>query len=151
MSDSAPYLPRQVISCETALTLLNAAIAAARDKSVALSIAIVDSAGHLVTAVRMDGAAFVTIEIARGKAFACAATGGQPGGALAGRYNDNPMVWGNAASLGYGAPMLPSRGALPVFMNDTLIAAIGASGAPSEVDEAVLAAAIEAIGATTKL
>jgi uncharacterized protein GlcG (DUF336 family) len=126
---------------------IEAGMAFARDKGVTLSFAVVDSAGHLVAAARMDGAPFVTIEVARGKAFASAATGGQPGGALAQRYRDNPMVWGNAGPLGYGAPMLPAQGSLPIWRDGRLLGAIGASGAPSDVDEAALAHALETIGA----
>jgi uncharacterized protein GlcG (DUF336 family) len=121
----------------------------ARSKDVMLSIVVVDTAGHLVAAGRMDGASFITIEVARGKAFACAATGGQPGSALAQRFRDNPMVWGNTADLGYGAPMLPATGSLPIFFGKKLVGAIAASGAPSEVDEAAVAAGILAINATS--
>ena len=115
----------------------NEAIAAAMDyaraKGVTLSFVVVDTAGHLVAAGRMDGAPFITIEVARGKAFACVATGGQPGSALAQRFRDNPMVWGNTAGLGYGAPMLPATGSLPIYLGKNLVGAIAASGAPSDV------------------
>lgn len=131
----------------------NEAIAAAMDyaraKGVTLSFVVVDTAGHLVAAGRMDGAPFITIEVARGKAFACVATGGQPGSALAQRFRDNPMVWGNTAGLGYGAPMLPATGSLPIYLGKNLVGAIAASGAPSEVDEAAVAAGISVINASS--
>ena len=124
-------------------------IAQARDRGVALSFAVLDAAGHLVASARMDGASFITAEVARGKAFACVATGGVPGAALAQRYRDNPMVWGNVSSLGYGAPLLPAQGSLPIRRGGVLIGAMGASGAPSEIDEAVVAAAIAVISGET--
>lgn len=131
----------------------NEAIAAAMDyaraKGVTLSFVVVDTAGHLVAAGRMDGAPFITIEVARGKAFACVATGGQPGSALAQRFRDNPMVWGNTAGLGYGAPMLPATGSLPIYLGKNLVGAIAASGAPSDVHEAAVAAGISAINASS--
>ena len=136
-----------LISYELARRVLDAGIADAAARGVRIAFAIVDSAGHLVVAARMDGAPFVTTEVARGKAFACAATGGQPGSALAKRYQENPMVWGNAGVLGYGGPLLPATGSLPIRLDGHLIGAIGASGAPSDVDEAVIATAIAAIGA----
>jgi uncharacterized protein GlcG (DUF336 family) len=83
----------------------------------------------------MDGAPFVTSEVARGKAFAIVATGGVPGDELAKRYVENPQVWSNASSLGWGAPLLPSRGAYPVYIGGVLVGAVGASGAPSEMGE----------------
>ncbi len=85
----------------------------------------------------------------RGKAYASVATGGQPGSALAQRFLDNPMVWGNVASLGLGAPLLPATGSMPIFFGGDLVGAIAASGAPSEVDEAAVLAGILAINATS--
>lgn len=123
-----------------------AAVSIATEKGVALSFAIVDAAGHLVAAARMDGAPFMTVDVARGKAFASAATGGQSGATLAQRYRENPMVWGNASALGYGAPLLPSQGSLPIFLKGSFVGAIGASGAPSAIDEEIIKQAIETIG-----
>jgi glc operon protein GlcG len=144
---SPPLIPQTLISYRKAVEAIQAAMDYGRGKGVSLSVVVVDSAGHLVAAGRMDGASFITIEIARGKAFASVATGGHPGSALAQRYRDNPMVWGNAATLGYGAPLLPATGSLPIFFGDTLVGAIGASGAPSEIDEAAVGQGIAAIGA----
>lgn len=140
---------QRLISYKKANDAIAAAMDYARGKGVALSFVVVDAAGHLVAAGRMDGAAFITIEVARGKAYACAATGGQPGSALAQRFRDNPMVWGNVADLGYGAPLLPATGSLPIFFGKDLVGAIAASGAPSEVDEAAVLAGILAINATS--
>lgn len=137
-----------LIDYDRAVAAIHAGMDYARTNGVRLSFVVLDSAGHLVAAGRMDGAPFVTAEIARGKAFASVATGGQSGSALAARYRDNPMVWGNVASLGYGAPMLPAAGSFPIWANGVLIGSMGASGAPSEVDEAAVTHAIRAIGAS---
>jgi len=138
----------ELISYRRAQEVIAAGVEFARARNVSLSFVVLDSAGHMVAAARMDGASFLTTEVARGKAFACAATGGQPGGVLAQRFKDNPMVWGNVASLGVGAPLLPATGSLPIFFHGVFSGAMGASGAPSEVDEAVVRQAIESIGAT---
>jgi glc operon protein GlcG len=45
--------------------------------------------------------------------------------------------------------MLPATGSLPIFFGKNLVGAIAASGAPSEVDEAAVAAGILAINATS--
>ena len=142
-------IPQLLISYGKANKAIAAAMDYARDKGVKLSFVVVDAAGHLVAAGRMDGAPFVTIEVARGKAYASVATGGQPGSALAQRFLDNPMVWGNVASLGLGAPLLPATGSMPIFFGGHLVGAIAASGAPSEVDEAAVLAGILAINATS--
>jgi glc operon protein GlcG len=142
-------MPQFLISYKKANEAIAAAMHYAHDKGVRLSFAVVDAAGHLVAAGRMDGAPFVTIEVARGKAYASAATGGQPGSALAQRYLENPMVWGNVAGLGLGAPLLPATGSLPIFFGGDLVGAMAASGAPSEIDEAAVLAGILAINANS--
>jgi glc operon protein GlcG len=132
-------------------SLANEAIAAtmqyARRVDVVLSIVVVDVGGHVVSAGRMDGAPFITIEVARGKAFASAATGGQPGSALAQRFQENPMVWGNVAAL--ETPLFPAAGSLPIFVEGQLVGAIAASGAISATDEAAVLAGITAIRASS--
>jgi uncharacterized protein GlcG (DUF336 family) len=114
-----------LISHDLARRVIDAGIAEAQVRDVALSFVILDSAGHLVAAARMDGAPFITTEVARGKAFASVATGGAAGTDLDQRYRGNPMVWGNAGPLGYGAPLLPARGSLPLRLDGRLIGAIG--------------------------
>jgi glc operon protein GlcG len=138
------------ITLAQATHLIDGARSYAQNKLLAISIVVLDAAGHLVASARMDGAPFVTPEIARGKAYAAIATGGVPGDELAGRFTQNPMVWSNTASLGYGAPLLPAEGALPIFINSVLAGSVGASGAPSDEDVNAIKAGIAAIGATTK-
>ncbi|HMA51689.1 MAG TPA: heme-binding protein [Magnetospirillaceae bacterium] len=151
MTDSnAPLNSLTLIGYSDAMAAISAGASIAKERGVALSFAVLDAAGHLVASARMDGAPFITVEVARGKAFACAATGGVPGAALAQRFRDNPMIWGNTAALGYGAPMLPAQGALPIRRQGVLIGAMAASGAPSDIDEAVVAQAIAAIGGESR-
>ncbi|AEI83039.1 hypothetical protein CNE_BB2p02320 (plasmid) [Cupriavidus necator N-1] len=135
-----------LISYKQASQALEAAVRLAQGHNTALSFVVVDSAGHLVAAARMDGTPFVTIEVARGKAFACVATGGQSGRALRQRYVDHPMVWGNISSLGYGAPLLPAIGSQPIWVKGELIGAMGVSGGAAEIEEETLKNAIESIG-----
>ncbi|WOF42995.1 heme-binding protein [Sphingopyxis indica] len=145
MESDTTCIVQYLVSSRMARNIIEAGIAEAERVGHALSFAIVDTAGHLVASARMDGAGPVTIEIARGKAFATAATGGQPGDSLAQRFQENPQVWGNAGSLGYGAPMLPAAGSLPIKIDGRVVGAIGASGAPSAVDVAVISAALNAV------
>src|SRR6187551_2890878 len=55
--------------------LSTAACEAARELGVPMTIAVVDSGGHLVSLARMDGTPFVITEIAVGKAFTAAGFG----------------------------------------------------------------------------
>jgi len=93
----------------------------------------------------MDGARLNTIEFARGKAYA-SNFAGRPSGVLQESYTNNPGLWGNAASLGYGGPLLPSRGALPIMLNGQGAGAMGGSGGPAQEDENAVRAGLAAVG-----
>ncbi|MGU7782119.1 GlcG/HbpS family heme-binding protein [Burkholderia sp. PU8-34] len=127
--------------------LLGIAVAAASARHLAMSFAVVDPGGHLLAAVRMDGAPFATLDFARGKAFASVALGGQSGATLEQRYRDDPSEYSNVSGAAYYAPFLPARGVFPVFQDGHLLGAVGAGGAPSAIDDEVLKEAIETFGA----
>lgn len=146
---AASPLASYSLSMKQAMKLVEIATATAQSRHLAMSFAVLDPGGHLIMAVRMDGAPFVSVEFARGKAFASVALGGQSGATLEQRFKDDPSEYSNVSGAGYFAPFLPGRGVFPVFVNGHLLGAIGASGAPSEIDDQVIKSAIEAIGATT--
>jgi glc operon protein GlcG len=138
------------ISYALAIRLMAAAVEIAETRGVALGFAILNPAGHLVVSARMDGAAFITAEIARGKAFACAAAGGLSGAALSDIHLRDPAVWSGIAQIGFGAPVLPAHGAMPIFLDGTFIGAIGASGAAGQVDAGVITDAVHSIGGSVE-
>jgi glc operon protein GlcG len=137
------------LSFAAATRLLDIATTTAKSHHLALSFAIVDPGGHLIAAARMDGAPFASVDFARGKAFASVALGGQSGATLEQRFRDDPSEYSNVSGAGYYAPFLPGRGVLPIFSGGHLLGALGASGAPSDIDEQMVKGAIEAIGAST--
>ena len=146
---AAPPLASYSLSIKQAMKLVDIAVATAQSRHLAMSFAVLDPGGHLIMAVRMDGAPFVSVDFARGKAFASVALGGQSGATLEQRFKDDPSEYSNVSGAGYFAPFLPARGVFPVFVDGHLLGAVGASGAPSEIDDQVVKGAIEAIGATT--
>jgi glc operon protein GlcG len=141
--------PMQTYTLSYAQTtaLLSRAVAEANARHLSMGFAIVDPGGHLLGAVRMDGASFSSVDFARGKAFASVALGGQSGQTLEQRYHDDPSEYSNMSGAGYYAPFLPGRGTFPVFMNGHLVGALGAAGAPSDIDDQVVLRAIDALGA----
>jgi glc operon protein GlcG len=145
----ATTVQSETISFATSMKLIEVATQAAHEHHLALSFAIVDPGGHLVAAVRMDGAPFASLDFARGKAFASVALGGQSGATLEERFKENPSEYTNMGGAGYYAPFLPARGALPIFIGGKLAGALGASGAPSDIDEEAVKHAIESIGASS--
>jgi glc operon protein GlcG len=136
------------LSLAQAMKLIETGTAEARVRHLALSFAVVDPGGHLIAAARMDGAPFASLDFARGKAFASVALGGQSGATLEQRFKDDPSEYSNVSSAGYYAPFLPGRGVLPIFSGGHLLGALGASGAPSDIDEQMVEGAIESIGAS---
>ena len=99
--------------------------------------------------IKLEGQFADSVAKGRGKAFASVALGGQSGATLEQRFKDDPSEYSNVSGAGYFAPFLPARGVFPVFVDGHLLGAVGASGAPSEIDDQVVKGAIEAIGATT--
>jgi glc operon protein GlcG len=140
--------PGANISFEQAQRVVAAAVAYAQKLNKAMAIVVVDSGGQVLSGARMDGAPFGTFDVARGKAIASVATGGESGKALMERYKANPIVFGQISSLSYGGPMFPSQGSLPIFYNGILIGAAAGSGASSQIDEDAAHAGIIAIGAS---
>ena len=60
------------LSLEQALACIRRGVAKAEELGFLVAVAVVDEAGHLVACHRMDGALWVTPEIARAKANAAA-------------------------------------------------------------------------------
>ena len=116
--------------------LLERAIQRAEELGVPMSIAVVDSGGHLVALVRMDGAGFATPEIAWGKAWTAAAFG-IPTAALAERIG-SAFAFSAAVSAATHGRFTPRQGAVPLPRGG----GVGASGGTTEQDEDVVRVAI---------
>lgn len=122
------------------------AIAAAHEAAarlnVKMSCAVVDSRGDLVALGRMDGARFLTTDLARGKALTSAVFG-QPSGAL-GTFGSSPFFQNlNAAAQGR---LYPMQGAVPILRNGQVIGAIGCSGSTTQQDEDAAKAGLATMG-----
>jgi uncharacterized protein GlcG (DUF336 family) len=130
------------MNLETATRVLTAGQEAAAGIGVAMNIAVVDTAGNLVTFSRMDGAWIGSIDVALKKAktsalfpMPTAAIGGlsQPGGPIYGIESTN----GGLISFGGGVPLTAGDG--------TVVGAIGVSGGMVDQDVAVAEAAAKAL------
>jgi uncharacterized protein GlcG (DUF336 family) len=99
---------------------------------VVVSVAVVDSGGHLVALERMDGAGFATPEIAWGKAWTAAAFASSSS-EVADRFNSAPAFSASVAAATHGR-FTPRQGALPLEGGG----AVGASGATSDQDEEIV-------------
>ncbi len=105
-----------------------------------VAIAVVDDPGHLIACDRMDGALWITPEIARAKANAAAAFRATTL-ELEERFAKRQLFADNVATLG-DYRFVFGRGAVPLVENGQITGAVGVSGAvPADNDHAIADAA----------
>jgi uncharacterized protein GlcG (DUF336 family) len=105
-----------------------------------VAIAVVDEAGHLVACDRMDGALWVTPEIARAKANASVAFHASTLD-LEERFTRRALFAEGVMSLG-DYRFVFGRGGVPIVDDGRIVGAVGVSGAvPADNDHAIANAA----------
>ena len=116
-----------------------AAIAEARKNQWAVTIAIVDAGGHLLSLQRMDGAAALSAHVAAAKARSAAV------GRRDTKGFEDMINGGRTAFL--SAPFIDGmlEGGLPILHNGQCIGAVGVSGVKASEDAQVAAAGIAAL------
>lgn len=126
--------------------IIAAALAASHHNAYkAMAVVVLDDAGHIKAVQREDGASMSRVDIATGKAWACASMGASSRTLLA-RAKDNPAFF-NALAVTHGGKFIPQTGAVPIRDADgRLIGAVGASGGTGDEDEAICIAGVVAAG-----
>jgi uncharacterized protein GlcG (DUF336 family) len=109
-----------------------------------MSFAVVDSAGNLVALARMDGARWLTADVAQSKAFT-SATLRRTSKEVAELAQTRPQLFSSIAGLA-GRPLLLAGGGLPLIMKGELLGGVGASGGTEEQDAECARAGLTAIG-----
>ena len=117
------------ITLEQARKVMAAAEAEARKSNLNLSIAIVDTGGHMVLMQRMDGAFFASAQVARDKAWSAAAYR-RPGKAL----QDRLATGGAEIRILRLQGASPIEGGDPIMADGKVVGAIGVSGGSGEQD-----------------
>jgi uncharacterized protein GlcG (DUF336 family) len=134
-SQTAPRL-----DARTAQAVVDGCAAHAGAKMQSHAIAVVDTGGHLVAALRMDGTGSGMMDFATAKAEAVAAWG----------FSTADMAEGAKGTPGFAfAPhVVTVAGGVPIFSADgrTRLGAAGASGEAPEDDAACVTAGIAAAG-----
>src|SRR6476659_6827269 len=119
-------------------TMAAAAEAEAQKRNVQVTICIVDESGNLLFLEKADGAGLNTIQFAQKKARH-AAIYRSPS-----RNGAEALKKGNLDVLAF-PDFFPNQGGLPIQVDGQTIGGIAASGAKSEIDEAVAQAALDAL------
>lgn len=134
-------LSKQILSLDEAKKIAAAAEAEARANNWAVTIAIVDDAGHLMWLQRMDGVTLISIDMAQAKAKTAAL-----GRRETKIYED--MINNGRFSF-MSAPVLEGmiEGGAPIMVDGQCLGAVGVSGVRSAEDAQIAKAGIVALGA----
>ena len=112
-----------------------------REASGPVSIFVADSHGELVAAATMDGAAADTRLNAQRKAYTAARSDARSTRELAEKVRDDPVE-----RESFDPFFTFFLGGVAVFEGESQIGAVGVSGLPGEVDDALARQAVEAAG-----
>src|SRR3954451_22556410 len=115
------------LALDLARRLSDAAEEEARRQELNLSFAVVDAGGHVVAIARMDGADWITPDVALGKAWTAAAFRA-PSDAQGQKAKDLVAFAGAISAATHGRYM-PQIGGLPIEIDGEPAGAMGASGA----------------------
>ena len=124
---------------------LDAAKAEALKQGWTMSFAVVDVSGRQVALIRMDGARWMTTQVAQAKAFT-AATFRRSSAAVEELAEQRPDLFQSLTQL-IDEPMLLAGGGLPIIIDGTLLGGVGASGGTEAEDIDCAQVGLDAIGA----
>ena len=130
-------MTRPTLSSDAARLLIEAAVAEARELSVAITVVVVDESGVTKEMLRMDGAPLVSVQTAINKAYAAAAIGMPPDDFYAAIESDGAAV----AEFGTRPGLALIAGGLPVLTDGKVAGAIGVAGAMTGAEDRRIAEA----------
>lgn len=133
------------LTTEGARKIKNAAVKAAEQAGIPITVAVVDAGGHLLVLERMDGGKFHTVHSATTKAV-CAASNKRNTSAKGAQ--GQPLDLAHALGLALAAG--PERwtameGGCPIMAGDECLGGVGVAGGNWEFDEKVAREAAESI------
>jgi uncharacterized protein GlcG (DUF336 family) len=131
-----------------ASTIVDAALAKARDLGLApMTIVVLDAGGHAVALKREDKSGILRVEIASGKAWGALGVGAGTR-MLAERVTSGAVgaAFVNSIAAASGGRVVPVPGGVIIRNGGDIIGAVGVSGDLSDKDEACAIAGIQAAG-----
>src|SRR5258708_4219472 len=139
LTTSAADLPsKKYLNLAAIKTMVAAAEAEAQRQHVEVTICIVDESGNLLFLEKADTAPLNTIQWAQKKARHAAFYKSPSKDA------QDTVKKGNVAALAY-PEFFPNQGGLPILADGQILGGIAASGAKSEIDEAIAQAGLDAL------
>jgi glc operon protein GlcG len=139
VSASAADLPsKKYLDLKSIKALVAAAEAEADRQHVSVTICIVDESGNLLFLQKGDTASLNTITWAQRKARHAAFYNAPS------KTAEDTVKQGHVEALAY-PEFFPNQGGLPIVVDGQLVGGMSASGAKSEIDEAIVRAALSAL------
>jgi uncharacterized protein GlcG (DUF336 family) len=138
------------LTIEGAKTMMSKATELAREAGIAVSVAIVDTGGHLILLERMDGGRFHSVHSATTKAV-CAASNRRPTAPRGAQAQQLDVTHALGLALAAGPERWTAmEGGYPILADGECIGGIGVAGGDWATDERIAQAAVESIGAAWK-
>jgi uncharacterized protein GlcG (DUF336 family) len=123
------------LTLEGATKVLNAALNEARGRALEISVAVVDTGGHMIAFARTDNAELTTISIAENKARSAAYTN-FPTGKKSRSGNERSDFHAIAITLAAGPDKLVTmQGGLPIIVKGQCVGGVAVSGAGHSDEE----------------
>lgn len=130
------------LTSSAALRAAEAAVACGAARGAAVVAIVVDASGHLLAAVRADGAFVASVDISRDKAWTSATFGLSTDRLHETVSSRDVLRDGIAARPG----VVLFGGGLPILRDGRVVGAIGVSGGSEDDDRACAAAGLSALG-----
>jgi uncharacterized protein GlcG (DUF336 family) len=137
-----PLAPPTSLSLQEARVIIDAAVAYAREQKLRMTVVILDDAGQLISADRMEGASFHLERFARGKAYASLMLRDRTE-AAAELAKSRPDRYFGIMNM-YPGEVYLVGGGVPLAVGTRLVGAVGVAGLPQGVDEKAAEAGIAA-------
>ena len=136
-------IERRSVSLAAAQRIVAAAQAEAEAMDRAVNVAVVDVSGDMVAFARMDGAALLSADIARDKAWTVAQFNGVPTHEWWDTLEGDDAVRAGIVTLDRFTVF---GGGVPVTVDGAVVGAVGVSGASAEEDRAIAEAGAAVVG-----
>lgn len=138
------------LTLERASVIVDKAIAKGREMKIRpLCVAVLDDGGHVKALKREDGASILRPQIAIGKAWGSLGMG-ESSREIGQRLKERPAFLGALSAMSEGK-VVPVPGGVLILKDNTIIGAVGISGASSDEDEACAIEGIRAAGLEFKV
>jgi len=128
------------ITRDSALSLLVAARAAAKDIGIDVAIAVTDAGGHLTAFERADATPFLASEVAVNKAWTAASFG------LSTQVWNHVVAQPGTAPLAHHPRVMAVGGGVPIVVDGRVVGAIGISGGNAQQDHDAAVVALKSLG-----